>query len=161
MVVAYVLVRQTVSVAANRQKVYHDEDTAMPFFKPSNLCLYWNKPKSQQTLFSSWTDPYLVVEKMSPVHYLIQFAPDGKRRTAHSGELQMTSCDQYRPNWIKDELTHCLTLASSDSEGCILYHSCSQLIVNCLVYTWRSLSLLILHLGNVDYYLVGCYKDNK
>ncbi len=60
MVSAYIRERQTMGIAANRQRVYHDEDTATRFFKPGNWVLYWNKPKSLQTLSSG---PYIVVEK--------------------------------------------------------------------------------------------------
>ncbi len=54
-------------IAANRQRIYHDEDTTTGFFKPGDWVLYWNKSKSLQTLSSSWTGPFVVVEKVTPV----------------------------------------------------------------------------------------------
>ncbi len=45
-----------------------------------------------------------MVEKVTPVDYTIQFAPDDKKKTVHCDELQMDPCDQDRPNWEKDEL---------------------------------------------------------
>ncbi len=50
MVATYVRASQTMAMAANRQRIYDDEDTATPFFKPGGWVLYWNKPRSQQTL---------------------------------------------------------------------------------------------------------------
>ncbi len=47
-----------------------------------------------------------MVEKVSPVDYIIQLSPDGKRKTIHCHELQFDPCDQERPNWIKDVLAH-------------------------------------------------------
>ncbi len=69
-------------IAANRQRIYHDKDTATRFFKPGDWVLYWNKPKSLQTLSSGWTGPFIMVEKVTPVDYTIQFPPDGKRKTS-------------------------------------------------------------------------------
>ncbi len=82
---------------------------------------YWNKPKSLQTLSSGWTGPFVVVEKVTPVDYTIQFAPNGKKKTVHCDELQMDPCDQDRPNWVKDELGRRLiqnTTISTDSDAC-------------------------------------------
>ncbi len=53
MVLAYILAHQTMGIAANRQRVYHDKDMAARFFKPGDWFLYWNKPMSLQKL-SSW-----------------------------------------------------------------------------------------------------------
>ncbi len=36
MVSAYVRASQTMGIAATRQRIYHDEDTATQFFKPGN-----------------------------------------------------------------------------------------------------------------------------
>ncbi len=80
MVAAYVRARQTMGMAVNRQRVYHDEDTTTCFFKPGDWVLYWNKPKSLQTLSSGWTEPFIMVEKVSLVDYTIQFAYDGKKK---------------------------------------------------------------------------------
>ncbi len=52
-----------------------------------------------------WTDPFVVVEKVSPVDYLMQFSPDGKKKTIHCDELLFDPCDQGRHNWIKFKLT--------------------------------------------------------
>ncbi len=43
MVASYVRVHQTMGITANRQKVYHDEDTATHLFKPGDWLLYWKK----------------------------------------------------------------------------------------------------------------------
>ncbi len=68
MVDGYVHMRQTMGMAANRQKVYHDEDTATCFFKPSDWVSFtWNKPKSLQTLSCGWTGPFVMVVKVSPM----------------------------------------------------------------------------------------------
>ncbi len=85
------------------------------FFKPGDWVLYSNKPKSLQTLYCGWIGPFVIVEKVSPVDYLIPFVPDGKKKTVHSDELQIDPCDQDRPNWIKDELARHLAQASSNS----------------------------------------------
>ncbi len=116
---AYVHACQTMSIAANRQRVYHDEHTATCFFKPSDWVLYWNKPKQLQTSSCGWTGPYFMVEKVSPFDYMIQLAPDGKKTMVHCDELQMEPCNQDRPNWIKDELARRSSqgLDSSDSMG--------------------------------------------
>ncbi len=53
-VAAYVRVHQTMGMAANRKRIYHDEDTATHFFTPADWVLNWNKPRSQQTLSSGW-----------------------------------------------------------------------------------------------------------
>ncbi len=45
-----------------------------------------------------------MVEKVSPVDYTIQFTPDSKKKTVHCDELQLDTCNQDRPNWVKDEL---------------------------------------------------------
>ncbi len=71
MVSAYVRAHQIMGIAANRQRVYHDEDRATRFFKPGDWVLYWNKPKSLQTLSCGWTGPFVVVEKVTPVDYTI------------------------------------------------------------------------------------------
>ncbi len=71
MVAAYVRARQTMGIPANRQRIYHDKDTATHFFKPGDWVLYWNKTRSQQTLSCGWTGPYVVIEKVSPVDYVI------------------------------------------------------------------------------------------
>ncbi len=65
MVVAYVRARQIMGIAANRQRINHDEDTATPLFKPADWVLYWNKLKSLQTLSCGWTGPYVVVVSIS------------------------------------------------------------------------------------------------
>ncbi len=106
MVSAYVCACQTMGIAVNKQRCYHDKDTATCIFKPGNWVLYWNKPKSLQTLYSGWTGPFVVVEKVPPVDYTIQFAPDAKKKTVHYGELQLDPCDQDRPNWVKDKLMY-------------------------------------------------------
>ncbi len=77
----YVCARHTMGIAANRQRVYHDENTATRFCKPGDWVLYRNKPESLQTLSCGWTGPYVVVVKVSHVHYTIQFVHDGKKRT--------------------------------------------------------------------------------
>ncbi len=58
-----------------------------------------------------------MVEKLSPVDYIIQFSQDGKKKTIHCDELQFDPCDQERPNWVKDELSHQTrdNLSSSDN----------------------------------------------
>ncbi len=89
MVTAYVRARQTMGTAANRQRIYHDEDTVTHFVKPGNSVLYWNKPRSQQTLLCGWTGPFVVVEKLSPVDYKIQFSPDGKKKTCLASLAQL------------------------------------------------------------------------
>ncbi len=61
MVAAYVCARYTMGTAANRQRIYHDKDTATCFFKAGDWVLYW-------------TGPFFVVEKVSPVDYIIQFS---------------------------------------------------------------------------------------
>ncbi len=134
MVSAYVRARQTMCIAVNRQRIYHDEDTATRFFKPVDWVLYWNKPKLLQTLSSSWTGPFVVVEKVSPVDYTIQFAPDGKQKTVHYDELQMDPCDRDRPNWVKDKLKYKI-LQSVLIEGCLhkLRQSCPHLQLYCPV----------------------------
>ena len=104
MVAAYVRARQSMGVAASRQKVYHDEDTVMRFFKPGDWVLYWNKPKSLKTLSCGWTGPYVVVKKLNFVDYLIKFSPDGKEKVVHCDDLQLDPCDQSRNNWIRDQI---------------------------------------------------------
>ncbi len=84
---AYVRGWQAMGIAANSQRVYHDKDTATRFFKPGDWVLYWNKLKSLQTLSSGWTRPFVVVEKVTPVDYTIQFAPDGQKKTVHCDEF--------------------------------------------------------------------------
>ncbi len=98
MVAAYVRARQIMGTAANRQRIYHDEDTATLFLKPGDWVLYWNKPRFQQTLSCGWTGPFIVVEKVSSVDYIIQFSPDGKKRTVHCDELQFDPCDPWMSN---------------------------------------------------------------
>ncbi len=63
-----------------------------------------NKNHYRHCLVVAWTGPFIVVEKVTPVDYTIHFAPDGKKKTVHSDELQMDPCNQDRPNWIKDKL---------------------------------------------------------
>ncbi len=84
---AYGRVCQAMGKADNRQKLFHDEDTTRRFFKLGNWVLYCIKPKSLQTVPCGWTDPYVVVEKASPVDYWIQFTLDGKKKTVHCNEL--------------------------------------------------------------------------
>ncbi len=137
MVLVYVRAHQTMSIAANRQRIYHDEETATRFFKPGDCFFYWNKPKSLQTLSSGWTGPFVVVEKVTPIDYTIQFALDGRKNTVHCDELQMDPCDQNRPNWVKDELVRVKykILQSVLIEWCMhkLRQSCPHLQLYCPV----------------------------
>ncbi len=50
MVATYVRAHQTMGIAANRQRIYHDEDTVRHFIKPGYWVLYLNKPRSLHTL---------------------------------------------------------------------------------------------------------------
>ncbi len=106
MVAAYVCACQTMGMAANRQRIYHGKGTATHSFKPGDWVLYWNNPKSLHSLSNGWTGPFVMVENVSPVDYIIQFAPDGKKKTVHCDEQQMDTCNQDRTNWVKDKLTH-------------------------------------------------------
>ncbi len=45
MVTTYVHAHQSMGMATNRHKVFHDEDTATHFIQPGDWVLYWNKPK--------------------------------------------------------------------------------------------------------------------
>ncbi len=67
----------------------------------------------RQCLVVDWA--FIVVEKVTPVDYIIQFAPDGKKKTVHCDELQMDTCDKDRPNWVKDKLGHRLIQYSTVS----------------------------------------------
>ncbi len=101
--VSYVCACLTMGMAASRQRVYHDKDTATHFFKPGDWFLYWNKARSLQTLSCDWTGPYVMMENVSPVDYTIQFALDGKEKMVYCDELQRNPCSQDWPSWIKDQ----------------------------------------------------------
>jgi len=101
---SYGRARHVLGVAAMRQKVYHDEDTAPRFFKVGDWVLYYHKPSSRQTLDSGWRGPYVVVKKLSAVDYLIQKDPPLEPpRTAHCDDLQM-DIEPERTNWIREGL---------------------------------------------------------
>ncbi len=137
MVCAYVRACQTMGIAVNRQRIYHDEDTVTRFFKPGDWVLYWNKAKSLQALSSGWTGPFIMVEKVTTVDNTIQFARDSKKKTVHYDELQMDPCDQDKPNWVKDEFSRRLIQDSTVStDRVVLAHtlpSCPHLQLYCPV----------------------------
>ncbi len=68
-----------------------------------------------------------IFNNVSPFDLLTQFAPNIK-----CDYLEMDCCDQDRPNWIKDKLTHCLAQQRSDSmrPAQPLPKVCLQLIEN-------------------------------
>ncbi len=59
-----------------------------------------------QTLSSSWTGPYVVIEKVSVVDYRIQLNPTEPSKVVHVVQLILDPCYQDRANWVRDKLAH-------------------------------------------------------
>ncbi len=58
-----------------------------------------------QTLYSGWTGPFVVTEKVSVVDYRIQMNPTRPSKVVHVDQLILDPCHQDRANWVIDELT--------------------------------------------------------
>jgi len=103
MINAYVVARQRMGIAAQSQKVRHDEDSAPRVFKAGDWVWYYHKPTSNMTLSTGWTGPFVVVEQTSQVDYKIQRNPVSPEKTVHCDYLQpdLTSGGS---NWILDEI---------------------------------------------------------
>jgi len=116
MVDSYVRARYIMGLAAERQKACHDEDTAPRHFKVGDWVLHYHKPSGAQTLNSGWTGPWVVVQKLSEVNYIIRQNRFDKEKVAHCDEMQP---DIYpnRGNWIRDELARRKEQAENERRG--------------------------------------------
>ncbi len=101
MVDAYFRTRKCSGDAAIRQKMYHDRDTVPRHFKKGDWVIYWHKPTALQTLSSSWTGPYVVIEKVSVIVYRIQLKPTAPSKVVHVDQLILDHCQQDRANWVR------------------------------------------------------------
>ncbi len=106
MVDAYFRTRTSLGDAANRQNMYYDRDTTPRHFKKGDWVIYWYKPTAMQTLYSGWTSPSEVTEKVSVVDYRIQLNPTWPSKEVHVDQLILDPCHQDRANWVRDELAH-------------------------------------------------------
>ena len=104
LVSAYFRARQCLGIAAKRQKMYYDRDTAPRHFKKGDWVIYWHKPTAMQTLSISWTRPFIVTEKVSIVDNRIQLNPTGNSKMVHVDQLWLDPCHQGRSNWVRDEI---------------------------------------------------------
>ena len=103
MVDSYCRARIVMGVAAERQKIRHDENTAPRHYKVGDWVLFWHKVAAKQTLHSGWTGPWVVVEKLGPVDYWIRQNESDPGRVAHCDDLQ-TDIYPERENWVRLEL---------------------------------------------------------
>ncbi len=82
----------------------YDMDTAPQYFKKGDWVIYWHKPTAMQTLSSSWTGPFGIIEKVSVIDYRIQLNLIGPSKVLHVDQLILDPCYQDRANWVRDEL---------------------------------------------------------
>ncbi len=76
----------------------------MAQFMKGDWVIYWHKPTAMQTLYSGWTGPYVVIEKVSVVDNRIQLNPTGPSKVEHVDQLILDPCHQDRANSVRDEL---------------------------------------------------------
>ncbi len=101
MVNAYFRTRKCLGDAATRQKMYYDRDTAPRLFKKGDWLIYWHKPTAMQTLSSSWTGTYVVIEKVSVSDYRIHLTLTGPSKVVPIDQLILDPCHQDMANWRK------------------------------------------------------------
>ncbi len=62
-----------------------------------------HKLTAMQTLSSSWTGPYVVIEKFSVIDYRIQLNARGPSKVVDVDQLILDTCHQDSANWVRDE----------------------------------------------------------
>ena len=102
---AYQLVRQHLGATAERLKRRYDLRVRPQKFKKGQWVLYFN-PRRIQGRQQKWErkySPYLIVEELPPVNYLIQKTKRSRPFIAHVDKLQHWETDNPPKSWLADQ----------------------------------------------------------
>ena len=95
------LVRDNLSEAQRRQKVWYDLNARQREFKPGDLVLVL-LPTSAGSLTSQWQGPYPVLHRIGSVNYLVDMHDTRKReRTFHVNMLKKWNTPTYGNYWAE------------------------------------------------------------
>ncbi len=99
----YVTARDTMQIAANRQKRYYDRDCKPRSFEVGDWVMYYHKPTALLTLNSGWTGPFVVIRKFNSVDYEITADPSSPIISTHIDYLRDCPPNEGKPNWITNQ----------------------------------------------------------
>ena len=95
------LVRDNLSEAQRRQKVWYDRNARQREFKPGDLVLVL-LPTSAGSLTAQWQGPYPVLHRIGSVNYLVDMHDTRKReRTFHVNMLKKWNTPTYGNYWAE------------------------------------------------------------
>ena len=100
MAYAYATVQQNVQKSAERQARNYNVTAKLRTFKAGQWVWVFYPPKLRDKFGRGWVGPYLVIQKLGTVDYLVQKEPGSKPITVHLDHIKEYSHDDVPPNWI-------------------------------------------------------------
>ena len=99
-------VRESLKAAALRQKSYFDRRTKMRSFQKGDWVLRFYPPAViQSKLNSPYIGPFLVIEVMGEVNYMIQEAPEARTLVVHVDDLKGFIDTSGRRKWVENPIS--------------------------------------------------------
>jgi hypothetical protein len=85
---SYSFAYNNLRISASRQKCYYDLGLKPRQFSEGNWVWRWYPPTANQKLGQGWTDPYLVLAKITNLKYKIQISEDSRSIIVHVDHLK-------------------------------------------------------------------------
>ena len=92
--------QQNVKKSAERQARNYNVTAKLRTFKAGQWVWVFYPPKLRDKFGRGWVGPYLVIQKLGTVDYLVQKEPGSKPITVHLDHIKEYSHDDVPPNWI-------------------------------------------------------------
>ena len=100
---AFDFARGQLKQSAQRQKRNYDRKVKVRSYKPGEWVWYWYPPKARGKFGKGWTGPYLVMEKPTSIHYVIQESRGAPVRRVHGDYLKACRVDpeELPMSWLE------------------------------------------------------------
>jgi len=99
---AFEYARRSALRAAERQKRHYDTKATSRRCNIGDWVWYYYPPKAQGKLSKGWSGPYLVLDKPTDLHYVIQETERGRPRRVHGDYLKpyLVNVENIPENWV-------------------------------------------------------------
>jgi transposase InsO family protein len=100
---AFTSAQKHLKQSAQRQKRLYDKNTHLRKFLVGNWVWILHPPSQQKKFGRGWQGPFLIVQKLGDVNYVVQRDEESRRITLHVDHIKPYIHDDTPENWLKSK----------------------------------------------------------
>ena len=115
---AFEFARENLGKNAIRQERLYNQRSDIRRYNIGDWVWRWYPPKAKEKLGKGWTGPYLILDKLTDLTYIIQASETQTPLVVHVDHMKRYESDVYPENWVlRQEVEHIEAPGDSEIEG--------------------------------------------